>query len=184
MDETADDGEVRETYNFAPGYYGAVYRAETQNQGAPGSEETETDNQVKGSEGQSEQQKDQYRYKIQAMKWGLVPSWTKRTPNYGTLMKTINCRDDSLMEDRGMWVSMKKRKRCIVICQGFYEWLKKGPSGKERVPHYIHRKDGGLMCFAGLWDCVKYEGKTIGTRNYLSTGWNECTDTHHRRRYR
>jgi putative SOS response-associated peptidase YedK len=57
-----------------------------------------------------------------------------------------------------MWTSMKRRKRCVVVCQGFYEWLKKGPGGKEKVPHYTKRKAGGLMWFAGLWDCVQYEG--------------------------
>lgn len=66
-----------------------------------------------------------------------------------------------------MWNSIKGRKRCIVVCQGcvrsprdddvaegaerFYEWLKKG---KEKVPHFTKRKDGKLMCFAGLWDSV------------------------------
>lgn len=74
------------------------------------------------------------------------------------MLKTINCRDDSLYEDRGMWTSMKKKKRCIVIAQGFYEWLKKN-NGKEKVPHFTKRKDGQLMCFAGLWDCVNYEGE-------------------------
>ncbi|KAK2865195.1 hypothetical protein FQN49_003812 [Arthroderma sp. PD_2] len=97
------------------------------------------------------------KYKIQAMKWGLIPFWTKMSPDYGSLMKTINCRDDSLIEDRGMWTSMKRKKRCIVICQGFYEWLKTGPGGKNRMPYYTRHKDGDLMCFAGLWDCVKYE---------------------------
>ncbi|KAG7286309.1 hypothetical protein NEMBOFW57_008618 [Staphylotrichum longicolle] len=29
--------------------------------------------------------------------------------------------------------------------------------GKEKVPHYVRRKDGGLMLFAGLWDCVRYD---------------------------
>jgi putative SOS response-associated peptidase YedK len=52
---------------------------------------------------------------------------------------------------------MKKSKRCIVVAQGFYEWLKKN-GGKEKIPHYTKRKDGQLMCFAGLWDCVQYEG--------------------------
>ena len=56
-----------------------------------------------------------------------------------------------------MWTSMKNKKRCIVVCQGFYEWLKKRHGGKEKVPHFVKRKDGQLMCFAGLWDCVKYE---------------------------
>jgi len=81
-------------------------------------------------------------------------------------MRTINCRDDSLTENRGMWISMKKKKRCIVICNGFYEWLKKNNS-KERLPHYIKRKDGQLMCFAGLWDVVQYEGED--SKNYTYT---------------
>lgn len=52
---------------------------------------------------------------------------------------------------------MKQKKRCIVVAQGFYEWLKKN-GGKEKIPHYVKRKDDQLMSFAGLWDCVQYEG--------------------------
>ena len=88
---------------------------------------------------------------------GLIPFWTKRNPDYGSVMKTINARDDSLAANGGMWNTMKKGKRCIVLAQGFYEWLKKN-GGKEKIPHYTKRKDGQLMCFAGLWDCVQYEG--------------------------
>jgi putative SOS response-associated peptidase YedK len=73
-------------------------------------------------------------------------------------MKTINCRDDSLIEDRGMWTTMKKKKRCIIVAQGFYEWLKKG---NQKVPHFTKRKDGQLMCLAGLWDCVQFEGEWL-----------------------
>jgi putative SOS response-associated peptidase YedK len=98
------------------------------------------------------------------MKWGLIPFWTKRNPGYGSLMKTINCRDDSLATPGGMWASMKARKRCIVVAQGFYEWLKVGP--KEKVPHFVKRKDGKLMCFAGLWDCVRYEGEEEAQYTY------------------
>jgi hypothetical protein len=65
-----------------------------------------------------------------------------------------------------MWNTMKKRKRCIVLCQGFYEWLKKN-NGKERIPHYIKRKDNQLMCFAGLWDVVKYDDSE--EKNYTYT---------------
>ena len=89
-----------------------------------------------------------------------MPFWTKRNPDYGTVMKTINARDDSLMGHGGMWTTMKKSKRCIVVAQGFYEWLKKN-GGKEKIPHYTKRKDGQLLCFAGLWDCVQYEGMLL-----------------------
>lgn len=53
---------------------------------------------------------------------------------------------------------MKKQKRCIIVAQGFYEWLKKNNS-KEKLPHFTKRKDGQLALFAGLWDRVQFEGK-------------------------
>lgn len=153
VDEASEDNEVRETYNFAPGNYGAVYRAD-----APGYNESPTADQQPQDRETEIEHGSNITYKLQAMKWGLIPFWTKRQPDYGSMMRTINCRDDSLAQDRGMWTPMKKRRRCIVVCQGFYEWLKKGPGGKEKIPHFVKRKDGELMCFAGLWDSVVYEG--------------------------
>ncbi|KAJ5777876.1 hypothetical protein N7520_001122 [Penicillium odoratum] len=150
VDEAPEDDEVRETFNFAPGNFGAIYRADVP--------EKEHEASEKGEHEAQEAAKGQTKYKLQSMKWGLIPFWTKRQPDYGSLMRTINCRDDSLIEDRGMWTTMKRRKRCVILCQGFYEWLKKGPGGKDRIPHFVKRKDGDLMCFAGLWDCVSYEG--------------------------
>ncbi|KAF4592196.1 DUF159 domain protein [Ophiocordyceps camponoti-floridani] len=138
VDEAPDDGDnaSRQSHNFAPGYHGIVYRAATSDRGA-------------GSAPAGER-----RYRLQAMKWGLIPFWTKRNPDYGTMLKTINCRDDSLSSPGGMWAAIKGRKRCLVIAQGFFEWLKKGP--REKMPHFVRRRDGKLMCFAGLWDCVQY----------------------------
>ena len=178
VEEAPDDDDVRQTYNFAPGNHGLVYRADIPDYGS-------IDQHQNGQDGQDNQngERDQgghhkearntdkdttasatdvqdpkgTRYKLQSMKWGLVPFWTKRNPDYGTVMKSINARDDSLAAKGGMWHTMKQNKRCIVIAQGFYEWLKKN-GGKEKIPHFIKRKDEQLMCFAGLWDCVKYEG--------------------------
>lgn len=174
VDDVPDDegdGAPRQSYNFAPGYHGVVYRADVPDWGAgprreaKGGKGKASDEQSVDSEKPTtaheeadivdSEERDQH-YKLQSMKWGLVPFWTKRNPDYGAVMKTINCRDDSLAQTGGMWASMKGRKRCVVIAQGFYEWLK---SGKEKVPHFVKRKDGKLMLMAGLWDCVKYEGK-------------------------
>ncbi|KAK6070568.1 hypothetical protein SCUP515_08393 [Seiridium cupressi] len=176
--EDDGDGAPRQSYNFAPGYHGIVYRADVPSYGAgPRHQDrraTATDAAEPTDAEQSEPSaphddaltpKDTH-YKLQSMKWGLIPFWTKRNPDYGSMMKTINCRDDSLAQNGGMWNTMKARKRCIVIAQGFYEWLKKDGS-KEKTPHYIKRKDGSLMCFAGLWDCVKYEGD--GKEHYTYT---------------
>jgi hypothetical protein len=102
---------------------------------------------------------------------GLVPFWTKRNPDYGSKLKTINCRDDSLVEDRGMWTTMKKKKRCIIVAQGFYEWLKKG---NQRVPHFTKRKDGQLMCLAGLWDMVQFEGERTALSGSIASSPVPC----------
>jgi len=182
-EDDADDAP-RQSYNFAPGYHGIVYRADVPDHGAGGSrshengergvdeeageevgEEAVTTNEAEEGNTDSTPTTNQTRYKLQSMKWGLIPFWTKRNPDYGSMLKTINCRDDSLIDNRGMWTSMKNKKRCVVVCQGFYEWLKKGP--KEKVPHYTKRKDGKLMCFAGLWDCVQYEGGLASSQPYF-----------------
>ncbi|MCJ1282749.1 hypothetical protein MMC26_002074 [Xylographa opegraphella] len=158
VDEAPEDDEVRESYNFAPGYHGLIYRADVPDYGAgPRHGNPEHGEQTEEEASMQPENQGETRYKLQAMKWGLVPFWTKRNPDYGAVMKTINARDDSLAENRGMWNTMKQKKRCIIVAQGFYEWLKKN-GGKEKVPHYMKRKDDQLMCFAGMWDCVQYEG--------------------------
>ncbi|KAK7709388.1 hypothetical protein SLS64_006301 [Diaporthe eres] len=152
------DGAPRQSYNFAPGYHGIVYRADVPDWGAgprreaksskgakaaaeDASAETETvtNDESVAAEADGQGEDSETHYKLQSMKWGLVPFWTKRNPDYGAVMKTINCRDDSLAQAGGMWSSMKGRKRCIVVAQGFYEWLK---TGKEKMPHFVKRKDG------------------------------------------
>ncbi|CAG7988270.1 unnamed protein product [Penicillium salamii] len=192
VDEAPDDDTIRETYNFAPGNFGAVYRAERvikeRNQVG---QEADADNEdhplKKSNDGQTKEENPSNsparRYKLQSMKWGLIPFWTKRQPDWGSMMRTINCRDDSLIEDYGMWTTMKRDNRCVVVCQGFYEWLRKGPGGKEKVPHYVKRRDGELMCFAGLWDCVSYEGsdEKLYTYTVITTSSNSYLKFLHER---
>ncbi|RYP78356.1 hypothetical protein DL771_000541 [Monosporascus sp. 5C6A] len=180
-------GAPRQSYNFAPGYHGIVYRADVPDWGAgprrhraaahdrggaaPGDGDGGDQHSGDGAEesgGRQRRDGGGTRYKLQSMKWGLVPFWTKRNPDYGSVMKTINCRDDSLAQAGGMWSSMKARKRCVVVAQGFYEWLKKD-GGREKIPHFVKRKDGKLMCFAGLWDVVQYEGDDESRKNYTYT---------------
>ncbi|UNI15591.1 hypothetical protein JDV02_002113 [Purpureocillium takamizusanense] len=177
-------GAPRQSYNFAPGYHGIVYRADTPDWGtgpAPRSHaraddaaaEESTDKEKEVSASDAAVAPVHVQYKLQSMKWGLIPFWTKRNPDYSTMMRTINCRDDSLSTPGGMWASMKARKRCIVIAQGFFEWLKTGP--KDKLPHYVKRKDGHLMCLAGLWDCVQYDGsdEKLYTYTIITTDSNK-----------
>ncbi|KAI0668822.1 hypothetical protein C8Q78DRAFT_1096076 [Trametes maxima] len=92
---------------------------------------------------------------MQTMKWGLVPHFSRHEDSS---LKTINARCEALIEgNTGIWASIKGRKRCAVVCEGYYEWLKKG---KERLPHFTKHKDGRPMLLAGLWDRTVLEGDT------------------------
>lgn len=175
-----DEGDQapRQSYNFAPGYHGIVYRADVPDHGAGdrthdrhGKEDETTTNNEEDHDRDTTSADDDHpvQYKLQSMRWGLIPFWNKRAPNYGSMMKTINCRDDSLLENKGMWNTMKQSKRCIVLAQGFYEWLKSPSSSRIKTPHFVKRKDGKLMCITGLWDCVRYEGKEEQDRLYTYT---------------
>ncbi|UKZ81084.1 hypothetical protein TrVFT333_008852 [Trichoderma virens FT-333] len=114
---------------------------------------------------------EEVKYKLQVMKWGIVPSWSRK--NTTPTPKAINCRDDSLRTPGGMWQTMKTRKRCIVVAQGFFEWLHVSP--KEKVPHFVKRRDGRLMCFAGLWDAIQHEatGDKSYTYSIITTSSNQ-----------
>ncbi|KAN0118165.1 DUF159 domain containing protein [Russula decolorans] len=91
---------------------------------------------------------------MHSMRWGLIPHWSKAEP---PTLNTINARAENLQEGGGMWGSVKGRKRCVVVAQGYYEWLKKG---SQRIPHFTRHKDQRLMLFAGLYDSVTLEGQS------------------------
>ena len=88
VDNWADDDEVRETYNFAPGYNGLVYRANVPDAGATAQEqeteseqtaeanaEVEDTNENDGTgdalnDDDSTPKGNDTTYRLQAMKWG------------------------------------------------------------------------------------------------------------------
>ncbi|KAF9163137.1 hypothetical protein DFQ26_002891 [Actinomortierella ambigua] len=92
------------------------------------------------------------------VKWGLIPRTTKAMPDYKSVLKSINARDDSLFSGptvKPMFSHSKNYKRCIVLAQGFFEWRRRG---KERVPFYTKRRDGHLMLMAGIYDVATIQG--------------------------
>lgn len=157
-----------ETYNFAPGSNGVVCRAndfpssvELKGKGHYASDDKSPREGVSSLESRDEVKK----YTLQSMKWGILPLWSKQ--NDAPIRGVINCRDDSLRATGGMWQSIKARKRCIVVAQGFFEWL--NVSGKEKHPYFIKRRDGHLMCFAGLWDFIQHQGMILNMRSKFTS---------------
>jgi putative SOS response-associated peptidase YedK len=79
------------------------------------------------------------------LKWGLIPAWAK-DPKIGNSL--ANARADTVAE-KPAFRSAFKRRRCLVVADGFYEWSK-GDGGK--IPYYFQLKDGRPFGFAGLWE--------------------------------
>jgi putative SOS response-associated peptidase YedK len=83
------------------------------------------------------------------MRWGLVPSWWKKTTK--EMPATFNARAETVA-DKPMFRDAFKRGRCLIPASGYYEWLAT-PTGKQ--PHYYTARDRSPLTFAGLWDAWK-----------------------------
>ena len=90
---------------------------------------------------------------LRLLTWGLVPSWARDTK---VGMRMINARAESVLE-KGAFSKAARSRRCLVPAQGWYEWQKSpvatDAKGKPRKqPFYMHRADGQLLAFAGLYE--------------------------------
>jgi putative SOS response-associated peptidase YedK len=81
------------------------------------------------------------------MRWGLVPGWVKNLSDFKAT--TFNARAETVTTSK-IYAGPFKKKRCLVIVDGYYEWQKITP--KEKQKYYFHPADGGVLAFAGLWD--------------------------------
>src|SRR5947208_8345386 len=75
--------------------------------------------------------------------WGLIPSWAK--DNKGAYA-CINARSDSVATKPTFRSAFKKR-RCLVLADGYYEWRKEG---KIKQPYFFEVDGGQPFAFAGL----------------------------------
>jgi putative SOS response-associated peptidase YedK len=82
--------------------------------------------------------------------WGLVPAWAK---DRAIGAKLNNARSETLRE-KPSFRNAYKRRRCLVLADGFYEWKK---LGKKKQPMFIHPGNHRFFAFAGLWSRAKTE---------------------------
>lgn len=83
--------------------------------------------------------------RLTAMRWGLVPYWAT-DPAIGS--KLINARAETLMT-KAAFKDAFKRRRCLVVADGFFEWQKQGAA---KTPLFIHLQSGRPFGFAGLYE--------------------------------
>jgi putative SOS response-associated peptidase YedK len=105
--------------------------------------------------------------------WGLIPSWAKEKKGTGH----INARMESLAQKPSFKASFKKR-RCLVIADGFYEWKADLEKANRKIRYYFQLPSKTPFAFAGLWDTWQkdYHGCTIVTKESVG----EIRDIHDR----
>lgn len=84
---------------------------------------------------------------LAAMRWGLVPSWWKKTIKE-LKIATFNARAETVAE-KPMFRGAFQRTRCLIPASGYFEWADT-PSGKQ--PYYFTPREGPILTIAGLWD--------------------------------
>jgi len=109
-------------------------------------------------------------------KWGLIPFWAK-DKSIGN--KMINAKAETI-NIKTSFKNPFKRKRCLVLSDGFYEWKKINP--KEKIPYRIKMEDNSLFAMAGIWDTWKDEaGEMINSFAIITTSPNELMENIHNR---
>ena len=87
--------------------------------------------------------------KAQTVRWGLVPPWAREV---GKGFQPINARAETAAEKppfAELWA--RPERRCLVLADGWYEWLKAEKKGGDRIPFRYTVDAGAPFAFAGLW---------------------------------
>lgn len=105
-------------------------------------------------------------------KWGLIPSWSKDAKS---AFKCINARSETVEKLASFRTAFKKR-RCVVLADGFYEWRK-----PDKQPFYISLKHGKRMPFAGLWETWNSPEGPLESCTICTTDANELMSELHDR---
>lgn len=111
------------------------------------------------------------------VRWGLIPFWAK---DIKIGFSTINARVETV-ETSNTFREAFKRRRCLVVADGFYEWKKLDAKGKEKQPYRITLKSGEPFGFAGLWENWGKGADRITSCTIITGPPNELVATIHDR---
>ncbi len=115
------------------------------------------------------------RSRVEYFVWGLIPSWA-RDPAIAS--RLINARAETLAE-KPSFRAAYRRRRCLVLADGFYEWRR---DGKVKTPVWIHLRSGEPFAFAGLWEVWHSpQGDEIPSCTIITTGPNDLVRPIHDR---
>lgn len=82
------------------------------------------------------------------LRWGLIPFWAD-DPAIGNRM--INARAESAAGKPAFRAAFKRR-RCLLVADGFYEWKKPAAPAGRKQPYRVQLQSGEPFGLAGLWE--------------------------------
>lgn len=102
------------------------------------------------------------------LRWGLIPAWSKAGVSAPLL---INVRGETAVS-RPAFREAMKRRRCLVIADGFFEWSR---HGTLKQPYYLTVHRGEPFAMAGVWERWRPPGSEEPVETYaiLTTTANE-----------
>ena len=107
---------------------------------------------------------------VRTMRWGLVPPWAREL---GKGFQPINARAETAAT-KGPFAELMERpeRHCLVLADGWYEWLKAEKKGGERIPFHYTVDGGGPFAFAGLWGRRRIGGELVHSALILTCAAN------------
>lgn len=100
------------------------------------------------------------------VRWGFLPGWLKDPKDFPLV---INARGETL-ETKPAFKAAVKRRRCVFLADGFYEWRREG---RDKTPFLIRMRTRGPMPVAGLWETYSApDGSEIDTAAIVTTDAN------------
>ncbi|HEX6665904.1 MAG TPA: SOS response-associated peptidase [Solirubrobacterales bacterium] len=104
---------------------------------------------------------------MRLMRWGLVPRWAK---DLKVGYKMINAKAENLTSSRAYGPLVGKyRHRCLIVADGFYEWMRAEDPKQPRQPWRFTVDGGAPFAFAGI--CTRKEWEDPEDRGYDEDGF-------------
>ena len=119
---------------------------------------------------------DRHGRRSELLRWGLVPRWAKQL---NTGLSLINARAETLATSRAFGgLVTRPSHRCLVLADGFYEWIASEDPKQPRLPLRFSLADGASFCFAGLWTTWR---RTVSSCTVVTVPANELVAPAHDR---
>lgn len=111
---------------------------------------------------------------VTRLAWGLVPHWADDSAGGP---RPINARRETLKE-AAPFRSAYDRRRCLVIVDGYYEWV---DGRNRRQPVRFERRDREPFALAGVWDRWSDDGTELETVAVVTTDADPAIEEIHDR---